>query len=189
MVTSTVHLTGSPTDEIKEAMSKLLSRSTDRFCTKKENSLGDAEVRQANASCSSVCFLCTLRDISDERQGCDRVGWGQEEKMRRVGQGGWGEGREVEPDFRRGTRGRGDEGIFCIDVAPVLWGRLSLGVAGSSDDFHAHPCFDTAIAFRVACSLLLRTRTNFSVYCKFCGTSIASRCGRRVMRFCSPVSV
>lgn len=44
MVTSTVHLTGSPKEDIKEAMSKLLSRSTNKFCSKKGKWIGDAEV-------------------------------------------------------------------------------------------------------------------------------------------------
>lgn len=46
MVTSTVHLTGSPAVEVKEAMSKLLARSTNKFCTKKGKWVGDAEVRR-----------------------------------------------------------------------------------------------------------------------------------------------
>lgn len=60
MVTSTVHLTGSPADDIKEAMSRLLSRSTNKFCSKKGKWLGDPEVRgeQRLSMCDCVRVMC-----------------------------------------------------------------------------------------------------------------------------------
>ncbi|CBN78808.1 putative respiratory burst oxidase homolog protein [Ectocarpus siliculosus] len=105
MVTSTVHLTGNPDEEIKDAMSKLLSRSTNKFCTKKGKWVGDAEagellthtslhklthssVHRHGDSLQSVFARARqhsqgtmLSDIEDDRTREDTTGWGEHGDM------------------------------------------------------------------------------------------------------------
>lgn len=76
MVTSTVHLTGNPNGEVKDAMSKLLARSTNKFCTKKGKWVGDAQVRALGAEVGVSAAINFRR----ERGEGGREGGGREKR-------------------------------------------------------------------------------------------------------------
>ncbi|CAM9880283.1 unnamed protein product [Scytosiphon promiscuus] len=127
MVTSTVHLTGSPADDIKEAMSRLLSRSTNKFCTKKGKWLGDPEagellthgsLHKLTQSSSHKASVHSMFGRTISRQSSQtNMGEAEDELVREST--GWGEHGDMPPPVAHDVSlhfGRPDIANFILDA-------------------------------------------------------------------------
>eukprot|EP00903_Cladosiphon_okamuranus_P007702 g7464.t1 len=150
MVTSTVHLTGSPDMEVKKAMSKLLARSTNKFCTKKGKWVGDAEAGELlthhslhKLTHSSMHKLnhnsshnASVRSFRVSRQNSHQDTFMSElDDRTREDSSGWGEHGDMPPPIAHDVKlnfGRPDIAQFILDsfnATPSL--KTSAGLVGT----------------------------------------------------------
>eukprot|EP00752_Nemacystus_decipiens_P012016 g10651.t2 len=133
MVTSTVHLTGSPDQEVKEAMSKLLARSTNKFCTKRGKWVGDAEAGEllthrslhklTHSSSHKLTHTsshnASMHSIRVSRQNSQHETYMSElEDRTRDDSSGWGEHGDMPPPIAHDVKlnfGRPDIARFILD--------------------------------------------------------------------------